>query len=77
MANYFCTLSLQGDKPTKKKDRVQDLIDIGYGYDEEDSFIDNSEAVSPLLLSASSCYYTKTLFSDLFHVDKPKKTLIK
>ncbi|KAG7222585.1 hypothetical protein INR49_016182 [Caranx melampygus] len=33
-----------GDKPTKKKDRIQDLIDIGYGYDEEDSFIDNSEA---------------------------------
>uniref|UniRef100_A0A672ZTY6 Ubinuclein 1 n=1 Tax=Sphaeramia orbicularis TaxID=375764 RepID=A0A672ZTY6_9TELE len=28
----------------KKKDRIQDLIDIGYGYDEEDSFIDNSEA---------------------------------
>ncbi|XP_067441402.1 ubinuclein-1-like [Thunnus thynnus] len=33
-----------GDKPKKKKDRIQDLIDIGYGYDDEDSFIDNSEA---------------------------------
>ncbi|XP_056222615.1 ubinuclein-1-like [Seriola aureovittata] len=33
-----------GGKPTKKKDRIQDLIDIGYGYDEDDSFIDNSEA---------------------------------
>uniref|UniRef100_UPI0037E84C9E ubinuclein-1-like n=1 Tax=Semicossyphus pulcher TaxID=241346 RepID=UPI0037E84C9E len=33
-----------GGKPKKKKDRVQDLIDIGYGYDDEDSFIDNSEA---------------------------------
>ncbi|KAF1394719.1 hypothetical protein PFLUV_G00004070 [Perca fluviatilis] len=33
-----------GGKPNKKKDRIQDLIDIGYGYDEEDSFIDNSEA---------------------------------
>lgn len=32
-----------GGKP-KKKDRVQDLIDIGFGYDDEDSFIDNSEA---------------------------------
>ncbi|KAF3687946.1 Ubinuclein-2 [Channa argus] len=32
-----------GGKP-KKKDRIQDLIDIGYGYDDEDSFIDNSEA---------------------------------
>ncbi|GAA6221667.1 ubinuclein-1-like [Lates japonicus] len=33
-----------GGKPKKKKDRIQDLIDIGFGYDEEDSFIDNSEA---------------------------------
>ncbi|KAF0037087.1 hypothetical protein F2P81_009961 [Scophthalmus maximus] len=33
-----------GGKPKKKKDRIQDLIDIGYGYDDEDSFIDNSEA---------------------------------
>ncbi|XP_063738924.1 ubinuclein-1-like isoform X2 [Eleginops maclovinus] len=32
-----------GDKP-KKKDRIQDLIDIGFGYDDEDSFIDNTEA---------------------------------
>uniref|UniRef100_A0A3Q3WZ18 Uncharacterized protein n=1 Tax=Mola mola TaxID=94237 RepID=A0A3Q3WZ18_MOLML len=39
----FCILCLQGGKP-KIKDRIQDLIDIGYGYDEEDSFIDNSEA---------------------------------
>lgn len=37
-------LHFQGTKP-KSKDRIQDLIDIGYGY-EEDSFIDNSEAVS-------------------------------
>ncbi|XP_007549779.1 ubinuclein-1 isoform X1 [Poecilia formosa] len=28
----------------KKKDRIEDLVDIGYGYDDEDSFIDNSEA---------------------------------
>ncbi|TKS68588.1 Ubinuclein-2 [Collichthys lucidus] len=33
-----------GGKPKKKEDRIQDLIDIGYGYDDEDSFIDNSEA---------------------------------
>lgn len=43
----FRTVLLQGGKPSKK-DRIQDLIDIGYGYDEEDSFIDNSEAVSHL-----------------------------
>ncbi|XP_054912528.1 ubinuclein-1 isoform X2 [Poeciliopsis prolifica] len=28
----------------KNKDRIEDLLDIGYGYDDEDSFIDNSEA---------------------------------
>ncbi|XP_036960089.1 ubinuclein-1-like [Acanthopagrus latus] len=33
-----------GGKPKKKEDRIQDLIDIGHGYDDEDSFIDNSEA---------------------------------
>ncbi|PWA32585.1 hypothetical protein CCH79_00015052 [Gambusia affinis] len=27
----------------KNKDRIEDLLDIGYGYDDEDSFIDNSE----------------------------------
>ncbi|XP_034440173.1 ubinuclein-1-like isoform X1 [Hippoglossus hippoglossus] len=35
---------LYSPKPNKKEDRIQDLIDIGFGYDDEDSFIDNSEA---------------------------------
>lgn len=30
---------------------MQDLIDIGFGYDETDPFIDNSEAVSSLFTS--------------------------
>lgn len=43
-------LCLQGGGSKKKKrDRMQDLIDIGYGYDESDPFIDNSEAVGSLL----------------------------
>ncbi|XP_072539381.1 ubinuclein-2a isoform X2 [Salminus brasiliensis] len=33
----------------KRKDRVQDLVDIGFGYDESDSFIDNSEAYDELV----------------------------
>lgn len=44
----FLSLSLQGEVKKKKKDRIQDLVDIGYGYDDEDSFIDNSEAVRKL-----------------------------
>lgn len=61
-------LLLQGDKPKEKKDRIQDLIDIGFGYDEEDSFIDNSEAVSQCQITHFNnpsyiCYIS--IFEDL------------
>ncbi|XP_063048490.1 ubinuclein-2b isoform X2 [Engraulis encrasicolus] len=43
--------SKYGGNPSKKKrkDRIQDLVDIGYGYDETDPFIDNSEAYDELV----------------------------
>ncbi|XP_056099431.1 ubinuclein-2b isoform X3 [Rhinichthys klamathensis goyatoka] len=38
----------------KRRDRMQDLIDIGYGYDETDPFIDNSEAYDELVPASLS-----------------------
>ena len=35
-------------KKKKNKDYLEDLVDLGDGYDENDTFIDNSEAVSIL-----------------------------
>ncbi|XP_040212332.1 ubinuclein-1 isoform X3 [Rana temporaria] len=41
----------------KRKDRVQDLIDMGYGYDDSDSFIDNSEAYDELVPASLNTKY--------------------
>ncbi|XP_062866893.1 ubinuclein-1 [Trichomycterus rosablanca] len=45
-----------GGDPNQRKDRLQDLVDIGFGYDESDSFIDNSEAYDELV---PACLTTK------------------
>lgn len=47
---------MQGGNTKRMKDRVQDLVDIGYGYDDEDSFIDNSEAVSSSVLFCNNTH---------------------
>ena len=43
MASYF-EKKYGGKK--RKRDRMQDIADVGYGYDETDPFVDNSECVS-------------------------------
>ncbi|MCJ8747680.1 hypothetical protein PDJAM_G00156200 [Pangasius djambal] len=45
-----------GGAPKRRKDRMQDLVDMGYGYDDTDSFIDNSEAYDELV---PACLTTK------------------
>lgn len=54
-----------GGSKKKKKDRIQDLVDIGFGYDESDPFIDNSEAVGSFLPDHIAFLCTKMLFSCL------------
>ncbi|XP_072299605.1 ubinuclein-2b isoform X2 [Eucyclogobius newberryi] len=49
LAKKFESKYGNGGAKKKKKDRMQDLIDIGFGYDETDPFIDNSEAYDELV----------------------------
>ncbi|KAG8433400.1 hypothetical protein GDO86_017615 [Hymenochirus boettgeri] len=45
------------DSKKRRRDRMQDLIDMGYGYDESDSFIDNSEAYDELVPASLNTRY--------------------
>ncbi|XP_074696945.1 ubinuclein-1-like [Strix aluco] len=40
-----------------RKERFRDLIEMGYGYDESDSFIDNSEAYDALVPASVTTKY--------------------
>ncbi|KAK2908584.1 hypothetical protein Q8A67_004421 [Cirrhinus molitorella] len=46
-----------GGTGKRKKDRLQDLVDMGFGYDESDSFIDNSEAYDELVPACLTTRY--------------------
>ncbi|KAM6971835.1 ubinuclein-1 [Aplochiton taeniatus] len=46
-----------GRENKRKKDRIQDLVDIGDGYDDEDSFIDNSEAYDEFVPASLTTKY--------------------
>ena len=61
MKNIFFCFMLQKPKMGKKKrnkEYLEDLVNLGDGYDENDTFIDNSEAV----ISISVCFNTNKLF---------------
>ncbi|KAJ3600612.1 hypothetical protein NHX12_031592 [Muraenolepis orangiensis] len=55
--DQLATIGRQFEKKHTKKDRFQDLVDIGYGYDDDDSFIDNSEAYDELVPASLSTEY--------------------
>jgi len=45
---------------SRRKLDVRDLVDLGDGYDETDGFIDNTEAVSKILIANIYTYYCLT-----------------
>ncbi|XP_040216923.1 ubinuclein-2 isoform X3 [Rana temporaria] len=55
MAKFEATYGRKSHR--HRKDRMQDLLDIGYGYDETDPFIDNSEAYDELVPASLTTKY--------------------
>lgn len=43
----------------KKKSKNEDYVDLGAGYDESDSFIDNTDAVSAIIFNSNSLDHLK------------------
>ena len=59
IAKYFENKYGAGNKTSKRRrrDRVEDLADVGYGYDETDPFVDNSECVSKCFCRSALIVY--------------------
>ncbi|KTF74389.1 hypothetical protein cypCar_00031769 [Cyprinus carpio] len=55
--SYPDLISAKGGAGKRKTDRLQDLVDMGFGYDESDSFIDNSEAYDELVPACLTTRY--------------------
>ncbi|TRY77669.1 hypothetical protein DNTS_017952 [Danionella cerebrum] len=55
--NYQDLLSAEGGDGKRKNDRIDDLVDMGFGYDESDPFIDNSEAYDELVPASLTTRY--------------------
>lgn len=56
------------------KSKKDDHCDIGLGYDESDSFIDNTEAVG-LLINECSCFYL--FFINIYNFSMMKSFLMR
>ncbi|XP_026115841.1 ubinuclein-1 isoform X1 [Carassius auratus] len=55
--SYPDLISAKDEAGKRKKDRLQDLVDMGFGYDGSDSFIDNSEAYDELVPACLTTRY--------------------
>jgi len=54
LIGQFCNQGAPTKQKKRKNKRSEDYVDLGAGYDDNDSFIDNTEVVSFFLLKCSS-----------------------